>query len=520
MPHHARSPASPALPWQDWAPFRYRVEHTGGDFDRDALGFLVDEFLDPLEVVTPYFGDPSETRFLDPGWGMGWETNTRIEGDALKFAFNRWAQSRLVPVALAPQFIGRMQEQLARIGLLRGVYRPGVFDAPTHDALVRAFALVMPDEGFGEWTLRDNFADQAGALPLPFPGERISLVIFALIETLFSAWIRHNPARPAVHGASRCAHGCHGCPGVHGTASGCSERERIAQYLGVRPVAVGWQEPEDARRGLMGALVRWHDVEHGKGGQVVGQVGDAAPEYLRHGPVVSSPRRRPPAAHGVGEIMYPPPTPEGELGRQHVAARVVAVNTRDHVARVTTGRFDADVPYLNGTTWAQPQPGETGVVWLFSDRVAAYVPRTNPRGEWLTMDSQSIHNLAAERFPQLARWEGGASVGQATDPKVALRSLLRQAETVLARVRTGWAEATRTGIISDDTMSDIERLATLGDRALELFAARAREPRVEPSLREFTRNLRDITHWLRDEPDIVYATGLVGILRNVVDRGF
>lgn len=91
--------------------------------------------------------------------------------------------------------------------------------------------------------------------------------------------------------------------------------------------------------------------------------------------------------------------PEGAIGRSRHSARVEAVDAEDRSVRITVGRHQLDVPYLNGLTFREPRPGEYGALWLFSDHVAVYVPPIGRDGDRITVDSGQVHRLALEHFP-------------------------------------------------------------------------------------------------------------------------
>ncbi len=116
---------------------------------------------------------------------------------------------------------------------------------------------------------------------------------------------------------------------------------------------------------------------------------------------------------GSERLRFPDPAPpgnlppEGEIGRAQYDARVDQVETRRRLVRVSTanGRR-AEVPYLNGRTFREPRRGERGALWLFSDRVAVFVPMFGIDGDRITVDSGQVHRLALEHFPDVFRRQG------------------------------------------------------------------------------------------------------------------
>lgn len=177
--------------YQDWSPFGI----DGGPPGNRAM--VLDDLMESVyDAASTY-----RAQYTPAGELVSSETHWRLEGPALQQFFNDWGARKLVPAQYLPQFVRVMQQQLVQMGLLRNGYRAGIYDTATHDALQRTYSVVMPDEGFGRWTVRDVFGDQFGAFPVPPPGDRVSMVTFALLEALYDAWAENlnrapQPANP------------------------------------------------------------------------------------------------------------------------------------------------------------------------------------------------------------------------------------------------------------------------------------------------------------------------------------
>lgn len=98
-------------------------------------------------------------------------------------------------------------------------------------------------------------------------------------------------------------------------------------------------------------------------------------------------------------------------------------------------------------------------------------------------------------------------------PLDTVKPLLDQAAAVYARIHANWHSGHG---ITQDLAADFERIARIGEQGMALLQDRDRAGIHDATA--YIRRLRDVTQWLRDDPDVTYAAAVVGLLRDLVAR--